>query len=199
MNHNSFSGGEQAPAQADNESSTEFSSFEEHMEDIAIQNAAEINAQTLTRPSLKNEEISETSVRRIPKVEEISQKVKRGEKLDTGDISSLSEVYDLDLDGAEEFFEEIGLSDGKGFDVKTPGTIILSDGNKERTPLDISFKNSEGDFTRISIEKGKDDKKTHIYSWKGRREFTDVGYDGPVPAKTIDGDETRDHRAMTIE
>ena len=198
MNHNSFPSGEQSPSQSEGGDIAEYPSFEEHMREMR-QYATEINARTLTRPSLKNEEISETSVRLMPEVEEISQKVKKGEKLDIKDISSLSEVYDFDLDGAEEFLEEVGLSDGKSFDVKVPGIIISPDGNRERTPLDISFENNEGDFTRISIEKGKDDNKTHIYSWKGRREFTDVGYNGPVPIKTTDGNETRDQKAMTIE
>lgn len=199
MNHNSFPSGEQVSAQQDDGNTAEFPSFEEHMENMAAQNAAEINTQTLTRPSLKNEEISETSVRLMPQVEEISQKVKKGEKLSIEDVTSLSDVYGFDLEGAEEFFKEVGFNDGKGFDVKTPGVIIAPDGDTERTPLDISFENSEGDFTRISIEKGKDDGKTHIHSWKGRKEFTDVGYDGPVPTKTIDGKETREQKAITIE
>lgn len=181
MNHNSFLSGEQVPVQQDDGDTAEFPSFEEHMANMEAQNAAEINTQTLTRPSMKNEELPNGAQYLAFEMTEVNQKVKNGEPLSSEDITSLARVcgFGQGFEGLGDFLDETGITAGKDFDVKLPGSIITTDGKEHRTPLSISFRNAEGDFTRVDITRG-DNGRPSVRSASGEAdEGFDVGYSGP--------------------
>ncbi len=199
MNHNSFPSGEQAPGSQDNEESTEFLSFEEHMQNINQQNNAEWNTTELTKPSMKNTELPEGSMYITKGIEDISKKLKNGEPLNGSDIASLAEdcTYGVSREELSGFLVGSGLGDGKDFDVKLPATITLPDGASQQTPLSISFRNNRGDFTRIDISRNPANSKVEATSYSGKAEDgVDVGYDGPVKAIP---DSRRDFKMVTFE
>lgn len=180
MNHNSFPSGEQAPVQQDSGDVAEFPSFEEHMQSMA-QNAAEVNTQTLTRPSMKNEELPNGAQYLAHEMTEVSQKVKSGEPLNGEDITSLARAcgFGQGFEKLSDFLDETGIDSGSDFDVKLPGQIITADGKLRKTPLSVSFRNSEGDFTRVDISR-KDNGRPLVHSASGEaEEGFDVGYSGP--------------------
>ncbi len=181
MNHNSFPSGEQVSATSDS-AEQEYPSFDEHMESIEKANVAE-----LTKPSLKNRELEGGGFLE-PVVEEVSKKIKAGEKLETTDIYDMAKYkFDINAEGLNDYLSNIGFENGTDFDVKLPGKIITTDGRREELPLSISFNNGR-DFTRIDIYRDQDGKTT-INSYSGNREDgVDVGYEGPVSKDYQPGD-----------
>ncbi len=171
--------GEQAPAQENqNAPEEEYLPFSEHMK----KDAAELNTGTLTRPSLKNEELKDGAFYASKAVEDLSKKLKDGEKLETQDIVALTEDPGFYFGHSEEiarFLAEAGFDKGTDFDVRLPGKIINVDGTKSETPLSISFNNGK-DFTRVDFNR-QDNGAVAAVTFTGEGdEGADVGYMGPI-------------------
>lgn len=179
MNHNTFpTGGEQEPGWENNESAAEIlanePSFEEHMEDIAQRNTAE-----LSKPSLKNAELKD-GVRYLDEAaDKASEKIKAGDKLDIADITEFKDIkYSGARDKIAEYLSNTGFEDGTDYDIKLPGFLVMGDGTKERTPLSVSFNNGI-DFTRIDFYEDADSGEMTVMTRKGEGdEGIDVGYQG---------------------
>lgn len=203
MNHNSFPTGEQAPDQQDSGDAVEFPSFEEHMQQMEQQKGGEKekgslierakkaidnilhrreriehNMQELNRPTLKNTELKGDAVFRDKGVEIVHNKLKNGEPLSGEDITGM--VFpEYVIEDSEKIFGGIGIENGSDFDVDLPKTMFNDDGSTYETPLSVSFKNPDGEFTRINIEKG--DGEVVLTSYRGKRENgADVSYRGPI-------------------
>lgn len=176
MNPNSFPGGEQPREQSPNSSFAEFPSFDEHMQEIA----AKDNARNLSRPSLKNEELENGAQYMGFAVENLSKKIKDGQRLEVVDITSLTDEKGFGHnEQIGDYLLDLGINNGKDFDIRLPAEVISIHGKKEKTPLSISFNNGE-DFTRVDISKDRDG-ATIVSSYTGKgEEGVDVGYDGPV-------------------
>lgn len=184
MKHNAPIG-EQTPAQENYDATVEeYPSFSEHMEKEEVVQA---NTRTLTRPSLKNEELKNGALYRSRVVEDLSKKLKDGEKLETQDIVALTEDPQYYFGHSEEiarFLAEAGFDNGTDFDVRLPGEIINVDGTKSETPLSISFNNGK-DFTRVNFSREDNGAvSANTYTGEGD-EGVDVGYSGPVPSRKI--------------
>lgn len=176
-NPNSFSSGEQPQEQSVDNNSDEFPSFEEHMQKIA----AEENTRNLSRPSLKNEELKDGAKYMSFVVENLSEKIKDGQKLEASDIVALAkdQVFSTHGDKIKDYLIDLGINNGKDFDIRLPEWLIMKDGEEKKTPLSISFNNGE-DFTRIDISKDQNG-ATIVSSYTGKgEEGVDVGYDGPL-------------------
>lgn len=206
MNHNSFPSGEQVPAQQDDGNAAEFPSFEDHIKNMEQQKNGEKqglierakttiynmlhrkewarqNTEVLTRPTMKNEDLRGHSYLGVAQ-NEVSQKIKNGEPLSIKNITSMAGEYGYGQ-GYEELgdlLEQVGVESGTDFDVQHPGTIIAPNGEKFSHPLSISFRNDEGDFTRIDLYKDAPG-KGHAVTFSGKaEEGADVGYRGVLTA-----------------
>lgn len=177
MNHNSFPNGEQTPNQSEDGATTEYPSFEEHMRALETSPPPKFE-ESYIPSSMKNSEMPRSLIREEV---EIYQKVQNGEPLSAQDITSLAKWHGFGqgYEGLGDFLEEIGLSDGSDFDVRLPGVVVGEDGGERDLPLSISFRNKEGNFTRIDIKRDQDG-KPWVRSFNGEaREGADVGYNGP--------------------
>lgn len=211
MNHNSFPSGERSPSQSKGGDAIEYPSFEEHMQNMEQQNGerqslveraknathnlihrrewAQQNVRVLTRPTMKNEDLRGNRYIGIAQ-NEVSQKIKNGEPLSIKNITSMAEEYGYGqgYEGLGDLLEEIGVESGTDFDVQQPGTLISPNGEEIQHPLSISFRNSEGDFTRVDLYKDAPG-EGHAVSYSGAaEEGADVGYTGPrkiIPNKEI--------------
>ena len=179
MNHNSFPNGEQTPNRSEGGVTAEYPSFEEHMRALETSPPPQFE-ESYIPSSMKNSEIPRGGSL-IKEDIEIHQKVQNGEPLSVEDITSLAKWHGFGqgYEGLGDFLEEIGLSDGSDFDVRLPGVVVGEDGGERDLPLSISFRNKEGNFTRIDIKRDQDG-KPWVHSFNGEaREGADVGYNGP--------------------
>lgn len=137
---------------------------------------AEYNYKELTRPSLKNEKLSEGQVYINKGITNASNKIQQGEPLNSEDILGLLSPG-LYFDGAQEVFDNIGLEKGQDFDVDLPKYLYDQDGKMYKsTDLSVSFRNPNGMFTRMIFSEGNDGLQFTAIS--GSREACDVGYRG---------------------
>lgn len=203
MNHNSFPSGEQSPSQSEGGDIAEYPSFEEHMQNMEQQNGEKQslieraknaihnlihrrewvrqNTEVLTRPTMKNEDLRGNSYIGVAQ-NEVSRKIKNGEPLSIKNVTSMAEEYGYGqgYEGLGDLLEEIGVENGTDFDVQQPGTLISPNGEEIQHPLSISFRNNQGDFTRIDLYKDAPG-EGHAISYSGAaEEGVDVGYSGPI-------------------
>ena len=155
---------------------------------------AQHNTRVLTCPSLKNETLENGALRASLVVEGVEQKIKSGSALSAEEVinlatdtlpqTGLSRDIEPTSDKNEKisgFLEKIGIDGGRDFDVRLPGFLYNTDGKKEPTPLEVSFRDKSGDFVRTSFF--RENGELTIVSVHGEREVADVGYDGPRDVK----------------
>lgn len=145
---------------------------------------AESNKRQLSSPSLKNEELSEGMTYLNKATRNAANKVKEGLTLDSRDIMELF-YPDPHFEGSQEVFDNIGLKNGTDFDVDLPKPLYDQDGNIYETPLKVSFKNPDGEYTQMMFSKDKNG--LFFTAAKGDKEHYDVGYRGGVPLDPRNG------------
>lgn len=199
MNNESFRYEGQDPE--DHIKITEFPSFEEHMQKLQ-QHRAEtqdarmemtddqkqmINENFMAQSSLKYYQDKE-GLGWLPGFEgtqKAIKKIQKGEPLSSDDIFQV--VYEegrsegSDKEQFCEFLENIGVSKGSNFDILRGGVTYDEDGLEVDQPLGISFKNHNGSYTKVTI-----DKNGEATAAMGlQEEGYDVGYNGKGRARAV--------------
>ena len=141
------------------------------------------NEEEFSRPSLKNEENTPgtTFLRREEQI--VFEKVhpRNGmepQSLNENDILGLLRVpAQLIHEDASEIFDKLGLGEGRDFDVQLSRKLFnIKDGKSFETPLGVSFKNPDGEYTCVFLKKEGD--VIRLTAYKGSSEACDVGYRG---------------------
>lgn len=171
MNHNSFPGansGEQDSTGQSEGNTTEFPSFEKHMQKLRQEmGSAEVadmmhaNNEALgNQKSMKEDVVPDGMSEALSPIHrDIKNKIQNGENINGEEFIALAEdrfselgVPELKTEGLAEYLSECGIDDGQDFDIMLPGNIRNEDGTiSGRTPLSVSFKNKQGDYTRINL------------------------------------------------
>ena len=122
---------------------------------IENQNLSALNEPTLKNGYLEQRDLFITDEEQ-KSLETVAKKLQSGARLEAKDIISLADPNNTNsiIEQSEEFLNGLGLSEGQDFDVRMPSIYQKEDGTKQETPLQISFKNSDGTITRIDIDKG---------------------------------------------